>query len=268
MPEHSPVQDPEIEKMWLEMLVSGDITKERRMRSLFRRLPREPRCKNCLAPFSGIGARLVKMVYGKQPSRLNPRMCNICDEFASRHQGGAEVDIAMLFADVRGSTSLAEEMSVAEFHALIDRFYQATTQVLVETDALIDKLIGDEVSGIYVPGYAGPQYASRAVEAAHKILHATGHADPDGPWIPVGVGIHTGRAYVGAVGSPDGMVDITALGDAPNTAARLASNARPGEILVSQATYQAAGLDGQAAEQRSLQLKGRSQPVEVYVLHP
>jgi adenylate cyclase len=101
-----------------------------------------------------------------------------------------------------------------------------------------------------------------------KILHATGPAGPDAPWIPVGVGIHTGRAYVGAVGSPGGMVDITALGDTPNTAARLASNAGPGEILVSRAAYQAAGLEGQAAEQRSLQLKGRSQPVEVYLLHP
>jgi adenylate cyclase len=266
MSEPMPTQDPQVEKVWRDMLASGENTSEKRMRTLFSRLPKDPRCKNCHAPFEGIGSQLVRLIYGKKPSKLNPRICNVCEEFAAKHQGGAEIELSLLFADVRGSTNLAESMSVEAFRRLIDRFYQAATEVMIETDAMIDKLIGDEVTGLYVPGYAGRDHARKAVEAAQKILRATGHADPDGPWIPVGAGVHTGVAYVGAVGSRNGVVDITALGDAPNTGARLAANAAPGEILVSRQAWQAAGLDLEAAEKRDLQVKGRNQPVQVCVL--
>jgi adenylate cyclase len=115
----------------------------------------------------------------------------------------------------------------------MNSFYKAGTEALIRTDALIDKFMGDEVIGLYTPGFAGREHAQAAVEAGRGLLRATGHADPQGPWLPVGIGIHTGVAYVGAVGSEDSVSDITVLGDAANTAARLASAAGPGEILVS-----------------------------------
>jgi adenylate cyclase len=266
MPTHGEEIDLEVEARWRSFLTRGDISMERRMRSIFRMLPRNPRCKNCFAPFQGLGAPLVRALYGKRPSKLNPRLCNVCEEFANKYQGGAEIELSLLFADIRGSTTIAEKMSTTEFSRLIDRFYRVATDVMIRSDALIDKLIGDEVTGLYVPGYAGPEHARRAIEAAQEILHATGHGDPAGPWIPVGAGVHTGIAYVGAVGSPQGVVDITALGDAPNTAARLASQADIGELLVSEAAMSAAGLDGEPYEQRSLALKGRAEPVAVRVL--
>jgi adenylate cyclase len=205
------VIDPSVEQVWRKVLGSGDMfTQERRMRTLFRHLPRDPRCKNCNAPFRGVGSSIVKLLLNKRPSRYNPRICNICEEFAARHQGGAEIELSMLFADIRGSTTLAESMTVSEFRNLIDRFYQTCTKILIDTDAMIDKLIGDQVTGLYLPGYAGQQHARRAVEAAQDILRATGHGTPQGPWAPLGVGVHTGIAYVGAVGSKDGVVDITA----------------------------------------------------------
>jgi adenylate cyclase len=258
--------DPEVEAIWRSFLATGEITKERRLRTIFRLLPKDPRCKNCNAPFQGLGAPLVRAIYGKRPSKLNPRLCNVCEEFASKYQGGVEVELSLLFADIRGSTTIAEKMSTTEFSRLVDRFYRAATDVMIRSEALIDKLIGDEVTGLYVPGYAGPEHARRAIEAAKEILQATGHADPGGPWIPVGAGVHTGIAYVGAVGSPDGVVDITALGDAPNTGARLASQAGIGEVLVSEEAVAAAGLDGEPYEKRSLQLKGRAELVTVRVL--
>jgi adenylate cyclase len=179
--------------------------------------------------------------------------------------GGAEVEVSLLFADIRGSTTLAEGIPASEYARLLNRFYAAATIVMVATDALIDKFVGDEVIGLYVPGFAGPEHARLAVQAARDLLHATGHGSSGGPWIQVGAGVHTGRAFVGKVGS-EGVTDITALGDAVNIAARLASQAKAGEILVSDSTYHAAGLTSADLEQRNLYLKGRSEPVDVRVL--
>ena len=94
----------------------------------------------------------------------------------------------------------------------------------------------------------------------------TGHNDTSGPWIPLGVGVHTGIAFVGAVGSKDATTDITVLGDAPNKAARLSSSAEAGEILVSQSASEAAGLNVDQLEGRLLDLKRKTEPVSVYSL--
>ena len=256
-----------VEDMWRAYLTTGDFEKERRQRQFFRLLPGNPRCKNCYAPFQGIGSVVVRLVYGKRPSVLNPQLCNICEQFAEQYQGGAEVELSLVFADVRGSTSLAEGMSAKEYSQLINRFYNTATHIMVQSDALIDKIIGDQVVGIYVPGFAGPEHARRAIEAAQELLHETGHKnDDEEPWIPIGVGVHTGTAFVGSVGSKDGMTDITVLGDAANTTARLASSASTGEILVSEPAYSAAEMDLGRTEKRHLELKGKSQPMSVHVL--
>jgi adenylate cyclase len=261
-----------IDQLWRENLTKGTTPQYfgplgfREYRKLMKLLPKNPRCTICNVPFSGFGGKLAKVAFGKERSTLNPNMCNICEQFAREHRGGAEIEISMLFADVRGSTTLAEKMSPFEFSRLIDRFYRVTTDILTDTNAWIEKLIGDEVTGLFIPGFAGPEHARIAVEAAQAILRATGHGGTGAAWIPVGVGVHTGTAYVGAVGKEGGMTEITALGDSVNIAARLASSAGPGEILVSQQTWTAAGLESKDAVMRNLQLKGRSEPVEVYVL--
>lgn len=258
-------QDAIIENFWRTYLTTGEFEKETRQRHFFRWLPGTPRCKNCYAPFSGAGSIVVRAVYGKQPSNLNPQLCNICEQFARKYQGGAEVELTLLFGDVRGSTNLAEAMSTLEYSRLINRFYNTATQVMVHADALIDKIIGDQVAAMFVPGFAGPDHARRALEAAQEILSATGHSHPQGPWIPLGVGVHTGTAFVGSVGTDSGTSDITVLGDAANTAARLASNAKPGEILISDSAYAAIGLDLGDLEKRNLDLKGKSHPISVHV---
>ena len=255
-----------VEKLWRTYLTTGEVEAERRKRRLFKMLPGTPRCKNCYAPFQGAGSRVVKLFYGKRPSNLNPQLCNICEEFARQYQGGAEIELSLLFGDVRGSTTLAESMSPTDFGRLVNRFYKATTHVMVQTDALIDKIIGDQVAGMYVPGIAGPDHARRAIEAAQEILRVTGHGAADGPWIPLGIGVHTGTAFVGAVGSEEGTVDITVLGDTANTAARLSTSAGQGEILISQAASDAAEMQNDDMVQRSLELKGKSAAMTVYVM--
>jgi len=257
---------PTAEEYWRDFLLYGRNRSESRLRPILGKLPADPRCKLCYSPFRGIGSWVMRVAFGKRQSMLNPKMCNECEEHLREHLGGAEVEVTMLFADIRGSTTLAEQLSIPEFRNLIDRFYQVGARALIETDAYIDKLIGDEISGGYAPGIAGPQHAQKAVEAAQMILRGTGHADPGGPWIPVGVGVHTGIAYLGTVGAQDGTVDFTVLGDAPNVAARLASNAAAGEVLISDEAWKAAGSGLPAAEQQTLHVKGRSQPVQVRVL--
>ena len=162
---------------------------------------------------------------------------------------------------------MAEQMSGADFSRLMNRFYAAATDVLIKTDAFIDKLIGDEVMAVYLPIFTGQSHARPAVQAARDLLRVTGHGDPDGPWVPVGVGVHTGITFFGTVSGAEGTFsDFTALGDNVNITARLASQAGPGEALISDATCSAAGLDLGHLEQRQLELKGRSEPVSVRVM--
>ncbi len=185
---------------------------------------------------------------------------------AVRTRAGVETEFGMLFADIRGSTPLAESLSPAEFKRLIERFYVETTGVLSRSLALIDKLAGDQVSGYYLPGFVGRRYAGTAVTAAEELLRVTGHEDPDGPWAPVGVGINTGTAYFGVVGTGDGLVEMTALGDEVNVAARLASQAAAGEIVMSESTVRQAALDTSDLEMRTVELKGKSQPMDIWVM--
>jgi adenylate cyclase len=256
-----------IKDTWNMFLTTGGNEDEHRKRSLFRRLPGSPRCKTCYAPFQGIGGNIVRALYKKRPSNLNPFLCNTCEEFARTHLGGTEIELSLLFADIRGSTKLAENVRPIEFHRLINRFYSVVTKVMANSGALIDKIIGDQAAGMYVPGIAGEQHARVAIEAAQIILKETGHGNPIGPWIPLGIGVHTGIAFVGSVGSENGTSDITVLGDTANTAARLSTNAGIGEILISESAFKHAGnSSSDISEQRELELKGKSEKILVKVL--
>ena len=184
---------------------------------------------------------------------------------ATEHLGGTEIQLAVLFADVRGSTQLGEQMKPAEFSQLIGRFFSVSSRVLLGSKAWVDRLVGDQVIGIYIPYFVGPDPERAAIDAARDLLHRTGHDAPDGPWIKVGAGVHSGTAFIGTVGSQDGATDITVLGDVPNVAARLSSAAGPGEILISDDAYLRAGMSLDL-EQRTLDLKGKSRQVIAHVL--
>jgi adenylate cyclase len=249
----------ETEEFWRAFLTNGD-TVERRLRSLFTHLPHEPRCRLCAAPFAGPAAPVMRLI-GKRPAEQNPNTCSQCFTFVSKHHGGAEIEATMLFADIRGSTSLAEHMSPADFRVLLDRFYTVASKVVFGHDGMVDKFVGDEVVAMFFPLITGADHAAKGVQAAEALLRATGHDDPNGPWVPVGAGIHTGMIWYGAVGQGD-RTELTAVGDAMNTTARLASKAAAGEVLVTTAAAAAAGLDA-SLERRSLDLKGKQQATEV-----
>lgn len=247
------------EEFWRDFLLHGDPA-ERRLRRVLQYIPSAPRCHACAAPFGGAGRHVMRLI-GKRPSGRNPNLCNSCYDFLTSHRGGAETPCTMLFADVRGSTTLAERMSASEFHALLQRFYLVASEAVFAHAGGVDKFVGDEVVAMFMPLAAGNRHAAQAVAAAEAILRGTGHGDRHGPWLPVGGGIHTGQAWVGAVGD-ETHVEMTALGDMVNTAARLASVAAEGEILVSIEAAAAAGLST-ALPRTKLELKGKQEPFEV-----
>lgn len=249
---------------WSRILEQGDHF--RHARRWFSRLPSAPRCELCLAPFSGVGGAVLRTVKGIRPSTLNPRYCNDCELLSAECPGGAETDVAMLFVDIRGSTTLAEDMTPVAFSAVIDQFYRVATDVLIEAGALIEKLMGDEVTAIFAPGFAGPEYVRSAINAGSSLLGAGVEPGDSDVGVPVGVGVHAGRAFVGAVGRAGRMITISALGDTVNVAARLASLAGPGEMLVSNAACRMADIDAREYPARQLELKGRTTPVGVRVV--
>src|SRR5215213_4608005 len=102
------------EEIWRELLTGAGSAFDRNRRRN-KRVPGAPRCKNCLIPLSGAVSRVLRLFSDLGPSAMNPNFCNKCETFVRRYPGGAEIELTLLFADVRGSTHLAEQMTAGEF---------------------------------------------------------------------------------------------------------------------------------------------------------
>lgn len=239
---------------WQALLVDG-YEPMKIAQKIFRRLPHGPRCKLCQNPFAGAGGRLVGLM-GRKPSRKNPNLCSYC--FDHLPTGGIEIDIAVVFADVRASTTMGERSTATEFAARLNRFYATATDVLIRHDAVVDKLIGDEVMALFFSGVAGPDYRRKAVLAALDL--ATTIDD-----LPIGVAANAGTAFVGNVGSGT-VTDFTALGDAVNVGARLQSYSAPGEVVLPLDLYALVAVDHPGARPERVEVRGRAEPVDVVVL--
>ena len=253
------------EEEW-RALLTGDHEEMLRLRRTFRHLPAAPRCKMCHAPFRGVGGFVLRPWFG--PWERNAQLCKSCMKHLTQQGvGGAEVELSLLFADIRGSTGLGERLRPVEFTALLSAFYRLAAEAITNNDGVVDKFVGDEAIGLFIPGFTGTDYAAKAIAAGRALLEACGRADasPSGP-IPVGAGIHAGTAYVGSLGSSELISDFTALGDPVNTTARLASLAQAGELLISVAAGELGGLDATGLERRPVDVRGREAGLDVYAL--
>ncbi len=242
-----------------EFLRMMDSHRGRALIRLMTHLPREPRCAVCRAPFEGFGGWLMKPM-GFSPSRKNPKLCERC--FKIIPMGGQQMEVGVLFADIRDFTTFAEEKSPGDVAEHLNRFYAEAVEVLCR-HAIVDKLVGDEVMALYLPGLFGSDTVGNMVRDAEKLLEAIGFGDGD-PWVEVGVGLDFGTAYVGNVGAGD-VKDFTAIGDVVNTAARLQSAAASGEIVMSARIGELAGGTLSGTVTRELELKGKSQPERAIV---
>jgi adenylate cyclase len=260
------------EQEWKALLSGAYVDKSDK--SPLRFIPSNPRCKLCKAPFRAPGGILLRP-FGFTPWAKNPNICGRCFKEMDMHArrcpspmegevvAGAEVELSMLFADVRGSSKIARRMSVGDFTRLMSRFYEVSKHVLFEADAIVEKFVGDEVVGLFLPFMTGPDHAGVALRAAEDLLRATGHGRDEAPWAPLGAAVHTGIAFVGIVGSR-GTSDFTALGDPMNLTAHLASQAGIGELLVTDAAMRSAGRPLDGLEHRHLSLKGHPADAVVY----
>ncbi len=161
-----------------------------------------------------------------------------------------------MFVDVRGFTSLAEQLSPAEVAARLNHFYDIATKAIFRHDGTLDKLVGDEVMAFFGAPLHWQDHPKRAVTTALEIMREV-TALPEKDRLAIGVGISTGEAFVGNVGGKD-VTDYTVLGDTVNVAARLQGAAAPGEVLVAEETFAQVEQQFPNATRRELELKGKS----------
>lgn len=220
------------------------------------KLPRDPRCRLCKAPFAGIGGLYMRF-RGKTPSSRNDHYCNACDGFLEAFPGGAEVPMSVLFADIRSSTSFAHQSAPKDVSERVNRFLDDATRIITDNDGFILAFYGDCIVATWPPGFTGPDHAKKALTAAREV--ADGADQGDDP-IPVGVGVHTGEVYIGTVQAQRGLFrDVSIFGVNVNVTARLAGAAAAGEAIASADILSATGDTTRQA--RAFDLKGIPEPV-------
>jgi adenylate cyclase len=182
--------------------------------------------------------------------------------------GGVNQTITILFADIRGFTRIAEHAPPEKIVGLLNRYFSAMTDIIFAHGGTLDKYLGDGLMALFGAPTATPEDASNALNAAvamqRRIIGINEELRNEGlAEIGVGIGLHTGEVTVGYIGS-DRRSEYTAIGDAVNTASRLESNARGGEILISEATSKASHNRYKLNTREPIAVKNRQQPVILF----
>jgi adenylate cyclase len=182
--------------------------------------------------------------------------------------GGTSQTITILFADIRGFTRISEHVNPEKIVNLLNRYFSAMTEIIFAHGGTLDKYLGDGLMALFGAPTATPDDASNALNAAvamqRRLLGINRELRDEGlAEIGVGMGLHTGEAIVGYIGS-DRRSEYTAIGDTVNTSSRLESNARGGEILISDATARAAHSRYKLKPREPIMVKNRQQPVNLW----
>ena len=184
---------------------------------------------------------------------------------------GEKVELTVLYADLRGSTRLGERLDADVLVEFINDYLSVMTAVILAHEGTLDKFVGDEVMALFGAPFAQPDHALRAVQtslemqAAHRALMGRWQEERGIDTAPVGIGIATGEAIVGEMGSPQ-RTDYTAIGRTVNLGARICNLALPGQIIMSQATYDVVQEHVEAAAIPDQSFKGVAQHVSVYLV--
>ena len=186
--------------------------------------------------------------------------------------GGANQTITVLFADIRGFTALSEQVgkNPEKMVNLLNRYFTAMSDIIFKNGGTLDKYIGDGLMAIFGAPTASPLDADNALQTAidmQKSLETlnSGLKNDGYSSVEIGIGLHTGVATVGYIGSEQ-RSEYTAIGDTVNIAARLESNAKGGQILISEATAKAAEKSFSIIPQTPLQVKNRVEPISLFEL--
>src|SRR5205809_4778187 len=182
--------------------------------------------------------------------------------------GGVNQTITVLFADIRGFTRISEHAPPERIVSLLNKYFSAMTDIIFAHGGTLDKYLGDGLMSLFGAPTTTPEDASNALNTAvamqRRILGINQELRAEGfPEIGVGIGLHTGEATVGYIGS-ERRSEYTAIGDTVNTASRLESNAKGGQILLSDAAARAATSRYPLKQREPIFVKNRAQPVPLF----
>jgi adenylate cyclase len=234
-------------------------------------------CKGCWetlkfpVPLRGFASMPFRAV-GIRPSRMNPNTCTICETMFERVMKARqiEIDATILFADLRGYTSLSQSQSSGAIASLLDAFYDICGEAIWELDGIINKTMGDAVLAIFNFPMRRKDHAVRAVAAARRIQElwrarreelSRAFGD-EAATIGIGIGLDTGQVNFGEFGRTHH--DLTAIGTVVNVASRAQSAAAPNEILITAAVREKAGATLPESAGREYQLKGIDGPAKLW----
>ena len=192
----------------------------------------------------------------------------ILDNPDSFKLGGVMQTITVLFADIRGFTRISEHSAPERIVQLLNHYFSAMTDIIFAHGGTLDKYLGDGLMVLFGAPTTTPKDAANALSAAvamqRRMLSINDELRKEGfPEIGIGIGLHTGEVIVGYIGS-ERRSEYTAIGDAVNTASRLESNAKAGQILISEATAQAARTRYHLTPRDPISVKNREQPVPLF----
>ncbi|OME68794.1 hypothetical protein BSK65_15950 [Paenibacillus odorifer] len=184
--------------------------------------------------------------------------------------GGSRRELTLLFVDIRGFTPLSEAAEPEEIVEILNEYLDLTAGCIFKYDGTLDKFIGDATMAIFNAPLLLEDHPMQAVKAAWAMKEGSAAVEQKlferfGLVVKFGIGVHTGPAVFGNIGSKTRM-DYTAIGDTVNTAARLESNAKPGQILISEATYAFVKDRVSAVSLGEIKVKGKEQGISVYEL--
>ena len=184
--------------------------------------------------------------------------------------GGEKRSIAVLFVDIRGFTSLSESLQPEQVVEILNEYLSLTTRAIFANGGTLDKFVGDATMAVFNSPFDLDDYVYRAVCTARDIVAGSAELEKKlterfGRSVGFGVGVNCGDAVVGNIGC-DFRMDFTAIGDTVNTAARLESSAAGGQILISEAVYEAVRDRVRVTDMGELSFKGKSVKVHVYQL--
>lgn len=243
---------------------------DRQVTELFRRMAGDGRGAGIVDEFKRLHAAVVEQATSRRTlASFVPRQ--LADRLAAHPDSAIEpqeVEVTVLFSDIRGFSTLAERLGAREVAAVVGKHLSAMAEVVAAHGGTIDKFQGDAVMAVFGAPEAQPDHAERALRCAIAMqarqveLNAEGWGVDGLPSLAVGIGVNTGPVIAGTVGG-GGRLEYTVVGDAVNVASRLQSEAGAGEIVATDATV-AAAPDIRHEAVGSRKVKGRAEPVEVY----
>jgi class 3 adenylate cyclase len=180
--------------------------------------------------------------------------------------GGEARDVSVLFADLEGFTSFSERSDPAEVVSMLNEYWAQAVPAVAAEGGMVERFAGDAVMVVFNAAEDQPDHAPRAARAALGLQRAASRVAGEHPdWPRFRVGVNSGPAVVGSVGSVE-QRSFTAIGDTTNLAARLQTVAEAGQVVIGARTREALGADVVAEALEPLTVKGKSEPVEAYVL--